>query len=953
MKKMLTPLLLALLLPQLVPAALANDDQAFIDQAMAATGAHNWSLAREAATQAVTLNNENGLALLLLGNAQLELRDYATAKTSLYKAWYADNSNPDTARLIAYVEVLAAGNLTGAREWITRAARLMTREDQLAMHLADCDSTGARHGKAPQFAELKAFGSSEFARFNRGRDLVAIQQQYAAGVAALNAGKAAAGAAQIKQAMLQLSTMASAPAGYVVSSYAYAGNLFLAANQPEHARDFARLGLDYQTRQQPDNPLWHARLIDQQANLDIAYGQPQQAVDNISRFMAANPGLPFPATSAQLLNRRIIARLALPEQDRNAITADANSLLAAAAKSGAAADYFRALGWNALTVAALMGNTPPDRTAARQHGEQALAIATSNNYADILPQIWSNLAIIYFRSGDRARGLDMARKSTEAQKAAGNFMGAVTALNNLGAMLLFGGQPAEAVAPLQEAVQFVENQRLNVPLENRIDFIGQQVSAYQFLAMAYGKLNQPQPLYDTLENSRGRVLAETMGLGKGMARADLAWVQQNLAADEAAVLFGVTEPGAVAISVVTRESVRSVYSENRQFMAQLKHLAATYQRAFAPPPAGERSFNPFQARGMDDVGLSISLLREIMQAEEGSTTLAATRDQVLGLFHQLLFAPVEPLLAGKTRLVISADEYLSFVPFEALRDARGQYLVQRYAVRYAPSMTVWRAIAARKYPPARKPMLAFGGAIYEPYAASASPVNDEAGFRAVQQSVLNNFRTGRSQRANYAAIGVTGQSWNYLPGTLREVAVIQQSVPGVTAYYAQDFSEARIKAMSRSGELAQYKVLHFATHGMVVPTLPELSTVVTSLSMTEQGGEDGYLAAGEIRSLKLQADFVALSACETGLGKIYAGEGVGGLTRSFLEAGANGMSVSLWAISDSATMIFMAGLYNLAARDGVSYADAMTDMKRRFIAGEFGDENRHPNFWAPFAYYGI
>lgn len=949
MKKILL-LTLALLAAPAVPAADAQ--QALLDQALAATGAKNWPAARDAAARAVALNPENGFALLLQGNAQLGLRDIAGAKATLLKAWYADNSNADIARLIGYLELLG-GNSAAARDWVSRALRLMSSEDPYAMHLADCDDMARQYGNAAGFADLKTFSHGEFTRFQRGRELAALKDQYGAGVQALNGGNPAAAEAAITQAMNRLKALPSAPAAYVVSSYAFAVSLFLGANEAERAQRFLQLGLDYQAQQRPDNPLWHARLIDQQANFAIAFAQPQRAIDAVDRYLAANPKHPFPSAIAGLVNRRINARLALPEPNRAAITADANLLLQVAGTAGGSADYFRALGYNALTVAALMGNTQPDRDAARRAGEQTLALAIAGNFTDLLPQVWSNMAIIYFRGGDKARGLDMARKSTDAQKAAGNYMGAVTALNNLGAMLLFGDQPAEAVAPLQEAVQFVENHRASVPADARIDFIGQQVSAYQFLAMAYGRLNQAQPLYDTLENSRGRVLAETMGLGRGQPRADIAWVQQNLRADEAAVLFGVTEPGAVAISVVTREGVRSVYSENRQFMGQLKNLASVYQRAFAPPPASERSFNPFQARGMDEVGLSISLLREIMQAEEGHTALAATRDQVLNLFHQLLIAPVEPLLAGKTRLVISADEYLSFVPFEALRDARGQYLIQRYAVRYAPSMTVWRAIAARQYPPTRKSILAFGGAVYEPYVASAAPATDEASFRAVQQRVLENFRSNRSQRANYAAIGVTGKSWSYLPGTLKEVAVIQQTVPGVTAYYAQDFSEARIKAMSRSGELAQYKVLHLATHGMVVPTLPELSTVITSLPLTEQGGEDGYLAAGEIKDLKLQADFVALSACETGLGKIYAGEGVGGLTRSFLQAGANGMSVSLWAISDAATMIFMAGLYNLSAHGNMSYADAMADMKRRFIAGEFGEDNRHPNFWAPFAYYGI
>jgi len=110
----------------------------------------------------------------------------------------------------------------------------------------------------------------------------------------------------------------------------------------------------------------------------------------------------------------------------------------------------------------------------------------------------------------------------------------------------------------------------------------------------------------------------------------------------------------------------------------------------------------------------------------------------------------------------------------------------------------------------------------------------------------------------------------------------------------------------------------------------------------------------EIAMLDINADFVNLSACETGLGKIYGGEGVVGLTQSFLIAGANGLSVSLWQVADESTMQFMIGIYELVEEEGYSYDRAVTEMKRRFIART--NDNRldysEPFYWAPFVYYG-
>ncbi|MBD3167332.1 CHAT domain-containing protein, partial [bacterium] len=206
-----------------------------------------------------------------------------------------------------------------------------------------------------------------------------------------------------------------------------------------------------------------------------------------------------------------------------------------------------------------------------------------------------------------------------------------------------------------------------------------------------------------------------------------------------------------------------------------------------------------------------------------------------------------------------------------------------------------------------------------------------------------------SARAAYAALGVA--DWSNLPGTLEEVESIQRTIRDAETLTGKEVSEAVVKQMSDSGALADYRILHFATHGLVVPVIPELSAIVLSQTEADSSGEDGYLRMGEITELKLAADFVNLSACETGLGRVYGGEGVVGLTQAFLIAGANGLSVSLWQVADEATARFMEQLYK-RVEQGMSYPEAMAAVKRSFINGEQGGEKTHPFFWAPFVYYG-
>ena len=175
----------------------------------------------------------------------------------------------------------------------------------------------------------------------------------------------------------------------------------------------------------------------------------------------------------------------------------------------------------------------------------------------------------------------------------------------------------------------------------------------------------------------------------------------------------------------------------------------------------------------------------------------------------------------------------------------------------------------------------------------------------------------------------------------------------------EEVNEQTVKQWSQDRTLAKYQVLHFATHGMAqlpYPNLntPELAALVLSqfaAPRSEDGNEDNYLRVNEVAQLKLKADLVTLSACETGLGKVFSGQSVIGLTQSFLLAGANGLNVSLWKVSDEVTATLMTEVYKAAAA-GQSYPEALTSVKRRFIAGEFGKKWQSPYYWSAFVYYG-
>jgi CHAT domain-containing protein len=158
---------------------------------------------------------------------------------------------------------------------------------------------------------------------------------------------------------------------------------------------------------------------------------------------------------------------------------------------------------------------------------------------------------------------------------------------------------------------------------------------------------------------------------------------------------------------------------------------------------------------------------------------------------------------------------------------------------------------------------------------------------------------------------------------------------------------AATEAAVKQEDLMGYRRIHFATHAVMDERIPARSGVV--LSLVDTGKEDGVLRMPEIFNLDLDADLVVLSACQTGLGKLVRGEGMVGLTRAFLYAGARRVAVSLWEVNDLATADFMKSFYQ--NMKGAAPAMALRDAKQAMIHGA-SPAYRHPYYWAPFVLTG-
>ena len=185
---------------------------------------------------------------------------------------------------------------------------------------------------------------------------------------------------------------------------------------------------------------------------------------------------------------------------------------------------------------------------------------------------------------------------------------------------------------------------------------------------------------------------------------------------------------------------------------------------------------------------------------------------------------------------------------------------------------------------------------------------------------------------------------NDLPGTDQEVNNISRLFAS-NALVAKR-SEAN-ETMVKSGKLADFRYLHFATHGIVDEKSPELSRFFLQSSPTE----DGNVFSGEIFNLKLNADLAVLSACQTGLGKFSKGEGVIGLSRALVYAGAKNIMVSYWSVADESTSELMTDFYTQLLKQPVpNFKEALQEAKMKMILGK---KYAAPYYWAPFVLIGF
>lgn len=887
---------------------------------------------------------------------------------------------PDASRAWGGLALLAQieGDAGKAKSLYGEALMLIGKDADWENLQRDLEQTARQYAGKPQEAGLSALLTwlrQEYGRAPRyfRNGLPGFLQ----GIGAIQRGDPNAGFRASNDFAAQLKRYPQPPKRAIVFIYEVTGAIMRNAGLQNQAIEAWTTGDRYRRSESLQYPYMAARLLANMAGTLMAQGHLDRARSLIAEAVQEARKQPAESMLAEALLMRARVELAAGQES----AARSTALEALVVAERARAQFFVMDAKIMLSGVYGVTQTKADRLQALRYGEDGLAIARQREDAGAIDAVQGNLAIAYWQQGQRERSVTLYREQASRQRNQQRYTDALLTLNNLGAMHYAISDFAGAARVFEDAVSLAEQERGKLAQQDRVAFLGQQLSAYQFLAGAQARLGRGEALLKTQEMARARVLGERLAKGRPtQSVSTYAEVRSLLRPKEAALVYTQMDAYSVVIHLVTADRAIPLYRESEAFIKQLRNSyldrrgaplaanASDNQRALkaikvkpavvvspSPPVAfipaddeGEASYSSSQIH----LRAAIQLLRDSLQDAENAALKPVT-DDLLRAFYGQYIQPVEANLLGIERLLIVLDGALHQLPFEVFKGTDGRYLAERFAIRYAPSFGSLKQLQQRRSTPPSRPLLGVGGATYSALPTGVAPINNAAALNALRLEFENNRTQRRSQRRVYAAL-LGSEPLAPLPGTLTEVNALAEAMPGSTSLTGADASENRIKQLSRTGELAQYRFVHIATHGFAIGKVPEMSGIAMSLPTQEVGGEDGLLDMQEIASLRLNADLTVLSACETALGKVAGGEGVLGLSQSLLQAGSNAAVLSLWPVSDDATQAFMSALYKdgLTASDS-SYADAIASLKQRFIKGEFGERWRHPYYWSAFVYQGL
>jgi CHAT domain-containing protein len=644
--------------------------------------------------------------------------------------------------------------------------------------------------------------------------------------------------------------------------------------------------------------------------------------DKALKIAAANPdaGYQFVVNEGRLQAFRGMGKLDAAEQLANEIIAEARARQKHVKET------------QALITAGTVETAKGDDAKAIADFDAAIDLSQKGHFPRLLADAQFYLEDIYRKKGDLTKAESLATAAADSTQNSGDLYLLPTRLQSLAQLQASQGKFTEASQTYDRASDVVDAMIGNVrSAAGKIGLINTMSSIYaEHFALVAVHLNDPAKAFSVVEHARGRVTTELLMSGK-----------QPESPEELEIEKQISRLNLELGKAKSAEQVHQI--RDKIFLAE--------EARWVTPASPTWKSQPWQTTPLDRIraGLNANeLVLEYVLAKPHSYCLVVSRDsanivaladreaietlvlaylktlktkgaskaEAEGLYDALLKSIAE--VSKKERIIIVPDGGLHLLPFDALVDGTGRYLVSSHTITYAPSATFLYVAKSAPAPSSQNALLGVGGIPYE----KSADLTKVATLRGYISSPLVD-----------------------LPASKDEVIAAQSAFRSDSDTVLLG-SNATKSGFEHSG-LDQHSIIHLAVHGVANEKHPERAALI--LLSDSSSGDDGILEASDIVHLHTNANLVVLSACDTAVGRLQGEEGIANLSLAFQLAGAKTVVSTLWSIEDTTALYLMKRFYaHLAEKETVAHA--LTAAKRDMLK-TYGAQ-AVPYYWASFKLEG-
>ncbi len=623
-------------------------------------------------------------------------------------------------------------------------------------------------------------------------------------------------------------------------------------------------------------------------------------------------------------------------------------------------------------------------TQALEYFQRSLPIARAANNRSLVAITLNNLGHISNRLGQKPQALDYYHQSLSMFRAIGQRSVEVTTLGNLAGFYRAQNQLPEALKTINSAIVIIESLRRALKTDAlKTSYFASVQQYYQLKIDILMQLHQQQPTQgyaaqalETAEQSRARVLRELLIQANANINKDISpalrqqeqTLNQTIDAQETQLVKLSSQPGNHITQITTlTQTITALYTQRDDLKNTIRATNPAYANLQYPKPTtlkaiqqqldpdtlilqyslgepqsylwviGHTSLKTYILPKASDIKPTVIALRNQLRNSEQIAPASASR-----LTAQILTPAAADL--GNKRLVIIPDGVLHFIPFAALNTPnRPTYnpLITQHEITNLPSAStigILRSTVATK-PRGPKKLAILADPIFR-------KDDDRLASKTSQpQTIQANNQLDVTEQIARSRVG-RDLDLNRLPFTATEAQGILKLVPDErdrTSAFGFDASYDWVT----DPKISQYRYLHLATHGFFDSESPALSSIILSSFDAQGRDRKAYLRFPDLFNLNLPAELVVLSACETGLGNDIPGEGLVGMTRGLMYAGALRVAVSLWSVDDQATSDLMQDFYTNLWQSKQSHAAALRQAQLKMW-----QQGKAPYYWAAFTLQG-